>query len=96
MEKGLSRQRLWQLEHARNGLCIMCGHKSERSQFCPKHWLANAVSQRDYARNRNGGGKYACLTTMIQVGLSLGRLDKETKALIRKKFGRRVDMEEFL
>jgi hypothetical protein len=63
MKKKPSRQRLYQIAHARKGLCAKCPEPAQAGSLCLKH----AVAYREYQRSRLGSKrKNNSLTRRLQ------------------------------
>lgn len=92
----MTRQRKWQLKHMVSGLCDTCSEEAVYGGKCARHWLYMACYQRDLYRRRQSTARYTCLTSMINSGLELGRFDSRTKKRIKEKFGRAIDIREFM
>jgi hypothetical protein len=72
----VSRQRIYQIRNAAEGLCIVCGEPEDTSGLCLKH----AIYRREYARKAKGTTKRInSKTYRLQFAQSLGpkkRIDK--------------------
>jgi hypothetical protein len=94
--KTQSRQRKWQIRHKQAGLCDTCSAKAVMHTKCAKHWLESLCHQRDLYRNGNTR-RYQCLSDMIQYDILSGDgFCDATNERILKKFGRKVDIREFM
>lgn len=54
MKKELSRQRQYQLRHAKAGLCLLCSKEADRRGFCRSHWESHLVRSRENRRKKLG------------------------------------------
>ena len=96
MSKKLTRQRKWQIMHRVNGLCQFCSEPAIHAGKCVRHWFSNTVKRRDRYRDSIGSVGYICLTQMIQHDLTRKKWSKATRERIRAKFGKDVDIMQFL
>lgn len=52
--KPLSRQRLWQKQRQRQGVCILCPDKAVKGQYCAKHNEYHRTAARNRYRKAHG------------------------------------------
>lgn len=51
---GVSRQRVYQLQHIAAGRCVLCPRTAVRSDYCAGHYRRMAIQHREWNRQRYG------------------------------------------